>query len=204
MGKVKAGVAPNGRLQGYDTETGEVVWTEKRRGPARDGKRKPPSSIGRSYGGPLGRLTLTPETRVELIRLMPECQYYTDVIRAFEASTGQKIDPTTFARWMNDERTGPSLMAAWEASRKHRGHIHADKALKHAEEAKEYNVQSQRLKVDTERWAAGCNHPDFYGKQTKITGDPDKPLAILVDTGIRRDEDEKPPEITAESEVKDG
>lgn len=79
-----------------------------------------------------------------------------------------------------------------------RGVVFEEKALAAANAADEKNVQSSRLKVDTFKWAAEVNNPEVYGKKTKIIGDPDQPIAFLIDTGIRR---EDPPKI--EKKVED-
>jgi hypothetical protein len=72
------------------------------------------------------------------------------------------------------------------AARPMRAVYHEQKALELAEDAKEHNVQSMRLKVDTHKWAAQVNDPGVYGKQVKHVGDPDQPIAFIIDTGIAR------------------
>ena len=53
-------------------------------------------------------------------------------------------------------------------------------------------VPGLRLQSDLYKWLAEKADPGQYGSQTKITGDENSPLKIIVDTGIRR---EDPPQI---------
>jgi hypothetical protein len=76
-----------------------------------------------------------------------------------------------------------------------------DKAIYVAEESKKSTVHSDRLKVDTYRWAAEVGRPSEYGKQTKITGDPDAPVGFVISTGIERTQE--PVQIDPSSEKKD-
>lgn len=92
----------------------------------------------------------------------------------------------------------PEFKTRVKEARKLRAENFHDKALETAKNSKESRVQSDRLKVETLKWAAERGDPDSYGKQTKIVGDPERPIAILVDTGIVR----TPPDSTARSEFR--
>lgn len=54
------------------------------------------------------------------------------------------------------------------------------------------NVQSKddasaaKVKLEAYRWAASVDDPDTFGNKTKISGDPNAPLTLMIDTGIRR------------------
>ena len=50
-------------------------------------------------------------------------------------------------------------------------------------------VSALKLRTDLYKWGAEKANPNEYGVQTKITGDNNAPLQIVVDTGIKREED---------------
>ena len=85
----------------------------------------------------------------------------------------------------------PSFRLGLEQLRKFRGQHFEEKAVELAEEAKEYNVASSKLKVDTYKWAAEVSDPEVYGKKTKLIGDPNAPVSFIIDTGISRASDQK-------------
>jgi hypothetical protein len=89
-------------------------------------------------------------------------------------------------KWMQKY---PEFRRDVKEARKIRAEVFHDKAIATAKGSKESRVQSDRLKVDTYKWAAEVNDRETYGKQTKLTGDPEKPIGFLLDTGIRRDPD---------------
>ena len=62
---------------------------------------------------------------------------------------------------------------------------HAE-ALEQAFAAHEDDVQSRKLKVETCKWAAGVDNPERFGARTKLVGDANAPLSLILDTGIRR------------------
>lgn len=87
-------------------------------------------------------------------------------------------------RWMQRH---PGFREQIKAAKEIRAVYCAEKAIEHAEEAKEFDVQSRRLKVDTMKWAAGVLDPESYGTRTKVVGDKNAPVAFIIDTGIQRD-----------------
>lgn len=82
---------------------------------------------------------------------------------------------------------------------KESGRVHYDEAL-----ALSRNSLDTKLKVETHKWAAKVNDPEKYGEKTKVTGDKDAPLRIILDTGIRREGDPgyQAPVDTVNEEVK--
>ncbi len=49
-------------------------------------------------------------------------------------------------------------------------------------------VAARKLKMDRLKWLSSVNDPDTYGTKTKVSGDTDAPLQIVVSTGIHREE----------------
>lgn len=92
--------------------------------------------------------------------------------------------------WMQNQA---GFRAKMKEARKLRGMYFEEKALEHAEDAKEFDVQSRRLKVETMKWAAEVNDRETYGKSTKLLGDANQPIAFIIDTGIHRPELDVPP-----------
>ena len=83
-----------------------------------------------------------------------------------------------------------------------RGMYFEEKALEAADLSDETNVQSHRLKVDTFKWAAEVNDRNTYGKSTKISGDVDAPLKLVIETGVPApNEHQKPPELAVDGTV---
>ncbi len=80
------------------------------------------------------------------------------------------------------------------------GYYH-DSAIDKAEKVKKNTVAQTKLQVDTYKWAAEKGDPSRYGNQTKIVGDPDRPVQILVETGIREAViEQKPKEIDVDED----
>lgn len=66
-----------------------------------------------------------------------------------------------------------------------------DRAIETAQETySKKMVGINKLKIETDKWAAEKGDPGQYGTVKTIVGDPDRPVKIVVDTGIRRDENE--------------
>jgi hypothetical protein len=53
------------------------------------------------------------------------------------------------------------------------------------------SVPGAKHKLDKLKYIAEKNDPDTYGQKTKISGDKNAPLQIVVDTGIRRSPEPK-------------
>jgi hypothetical protein len=80
----------------------------------------------------------------------------------------------------------PEFKTAMKNARAARAEFFADQAIITAEGAHESTVQASRLQVETYKWAAEVGNRNEYGKQTKVTGDPDAPIGFILDTGIRK------------------
>ncbi len=126
-------------------------------------------------------------------------------IRAISNLPGMPPYNTIF-KWM---RTYPIFGSRMREARNMRAFHFENKALEEAEGLKDVTseqIQAAKVKIDTFKWAAEVNNREVFGKSTKITGDANAPLSIVVDTGIHRDEDEVisdhtlpvPPEIEGE------
>jgi hypothetical protein len=46
-----------------------------------------------------------------------------------------------------------------------------------------------KVRIEALQWSAEKNNPDRYGSKTKIVGDPNAPIAFVLETGIRRQGD---------------
>jgi hypothetical protein len=67
-------------------------------------------------------------------------------------------------------------------TRKLRAIYHEEKALEEANAADEDNVQAQRLKVETHKWAASVTDADTYGKGKGIEAQGN--VQIIINTGV--------------------
>lgn len=89
----------------------------------------------------------------------------------------------------------PELEDAIRAARKQQADFYADKIADQVDETRELSkdeIPAEKLYYEKLKWLAEKADPDQYGNRTKISGDADAPLTLVVDTGIRRD---KPKEI---------
>ena len=103
-------------------------------------------------------------------------------------------------RWIRDNA---SFKVKMKEARALRGLYFEEKALEVAGAAKEHNVQSSRLKVDTYKWAAEVNAPETYGKKTTISGDKDAPIRFVISTGFPEpNEFQKHPELGEDGLIK--
>lgn len=83
----------------------------------------------------------------------------------------------------------PDFAKALEEAREFAAEKFAHKALEIAESAATLHkdaVPAAKLQVDTFKWMAEKMNPDLYGSRTKVTGDKDNPVAIVINTGIQR------------------
>lgn len=65
-------------------------------------------------------------------------------------------------------------------------HYH-DKVFEIVKDLNEGNHKSARVKIDAYKWGAQVGDPQTFGQKTVHEGNPDNPIAIMVDTGIRRE-----------------
>lgn len=84
----------------------------------------------------------------------------------------------------------PDFAANLKAARQDRGDFYHDQVMEvAAKDIDSKEVSAYKLKTDLYRWGAEKANPGEYGNQTKLTGDVDAPLQIIVDTGIKREGD---------------
>ena len=96
-------------------------------------------------------------------------------------------DITTVNRW---ERTSEEFEGLLTLACRDRAEFYRDQVIKAAEVAEvRGGGPDSLLLVNAYKWAAEKDNPDKFGLRTKITGDKNAPIAIIVDTGIRRETD---------------
>lgn len=94
---------------------------------------------------------------------------------------------TTVYRWMQENHRFKTRILE---ARQMRAFYFENKVMEEAESIDEKNYNAQRVKIDAAKWLAQVNNPDVFGNKTKISGDASAPLAIVVDTGIHREEED--------------
>lgn len=198
-------VSADGRLEGYDPETGEVLWVEKKRGidptkPIQTGRRRgrpcrsqdePREHVildgnGRKITVPKGT---NPDTLPRTVWPYAKvtCDHICNLIS--EGKTLSQIGlmeglPTTnvIMNWLRDY---PEFRSAMKVAREMRAEIFHDKIIQVAHDAKETTAKRDRLKLDAYKWVSQVNDPGTFGQQTKVVGDASAPLRIVVETGVR-------------------
>ncbi len=76
-----------------------------------------------------------------------------------------------------------------DQARKDRAEVHFDEIAEDKDEdhdASKDEVQARKLKLDRLKFLASKGDPDRFGDRTKVSGDSDAPLQIVVSTGIVR------------------
>lgn len=195
----------DGLLKRFDTDTGEILEVQKTKRKAharKDGRVR----AGRVPGRPSQEATghyhwitdgngkrqwvpkgTNPDTLPHLV--YPFSQVTCDLIlqHVMEGMTLTSIGKLEgmppvhiIFKWM---RKYPEFHAEMREARKSRAEYFADRAIDLAENSKEHRVQSDRLKVDTYKWAADVNDRDTYGKHQKITGEVGGTI-FHVNTGV--------------------
>jgi len=93
-----------------------------------------------------------------------------------------------------------SVIARWESqnedfakglllARKARAEAYADQIAEDGEDdhgSDKDDIQARKLKLDRLKWLAAKGDPDKFGDRTKVSGDSNAPLQIVVSTGIVR------------------
>jgi transposase-like protein len=81
----------------------------------------------------------------------------------------------------------PEFERKLQLANKDRAEFFLEQALNSAEAANDLkDAPAEKLRVDTYKWAAQVLDNDTFGAKTKISGDANAPLQIIIDTGIRR------------------
>lgn len=98
------------------------------------------------------------------------------------------IEPDTMYFW---RRSHPDFKEALKEARLIAAEAFANKAVQAAEDAANVGkdgIPACKLQVDTYKWMAEKMDPEVYGNRTKVVGDVDQPVAIMINTGIVRTE----------------
>lgn len=94
-------------------------------------------------------------------------------------------DVETIHHW---KRIHPDFKEAIEIARQDSAERFASLAVQLATSALEKDqVPAAKLAVDTLKWYAEKSSPEQFGNKTVVEGNADKPITIVVDTGIRRE-----------------
>lgn len=110
----------------------------------------------------------------------------------------------TLYKWMKEN---PEMKEKVAQAREIRAIMLEDRALTEAFATMgKDDTPAQRLKFDAAVWAASVNDPTRYGKRTVLSGDSEKPVTIIVKTGVPHPEDfvEKVAEKLVENEADGG
>jgi transposase-like protein len=155
----------NGALQVRDIETGELT--------GESGKWIRPIAV-KEYSVPLG------DHVCELVR---QGNTYNSITDKMGLGSTQ-----TIYRWRNKH---PDFEEHLKAARRDRADYYHDQVMEVAQRdiIERDEVSALKLRTDLYKWGAEKANPQEYGAQTKITGDVESPLQIIVDTGIKREED---------------
>ena len=90
------------------------------------------------------------------------------------------------SRWKAQHEVFKDMM---EQAYKARAETRADIIMKDAEDdhdSSKDDMQQRKLKFERLKWGAAKDDPDKYGDRTKVSGDSNAPLEIVVSTGIIR------------------
>tara|TARA_R100000781_G_scaffold42115_1_gene29011 strand:- start:4569 stop:5174 length:606 start_codon:yes stop_codon:yes gene_type:complete len=120
----------------------------------------------------------------QICHLVRNGKTYAEVVEEIGLNSVQ-----TIYYWRNHY---PDFAEDLRLARRDRGDYYHDKVMSVAnnESISKEEVPALKLKADLYKWGAEKANPQEYGNQTKITGDANAPLQIVVDTGIKREEDE--------------
>lgn len=102
--------------------------------------------------------------------------------------TGRDGAPSysTFCLW---KYRYPDFREAVKDAQADSAQILAEKVLDIAAGSSTDKLQQDDKKIEMEalKWMAEKQDPNKFGKQTKVTGDSEQPITIMVNTGIKRD-----------------
>jgi len=85
----------------------------------------------------------------------------------------------TVARWMMENR---DFAESIRVAREMKAELHADRMIELAEDTDEDNSKSQKVKIDTHKWAAEKANPNRYGQKVQVISE--KTVSITVNTGF--------------------
>ena len=164
-----------GNVLEISMETGEIVRKSASYGKALvDPDAIPPSRIwkySRRYGELICQLIATGATFKKICSMdgMPSAH--------------------VLARWRAENE---DFENALEAARRMRADHFHDMIVEDVEGdhiADKDEVAARKLKMDRLKYLASVNNPDKYGNRTKVSGDNEQPLQIVVSTGINREKE---------------
>jgi hypothetical protein len=95
-------------------------------------------------------------------------------------------DRTTVNAWRRDR---PAFSAMFARAREDAGDTLAEAAVAVAMTATPETAQAVRVKYDALRWYASKLGPKTYGDKLTHSGDASSPIAITIETGVRRSDD---------------
>ncbi len=209
----KTRIAADGRMEGYDPETGAVLWREKKKSVDPTQPRK----IGYPKGRPRatasaahyvldgnGRQVMVPKgtnpddlPRVAWPFSQVTCDHILNLVS--EGHLISKIglmqglpNYNVIKNWL---REYPEFREKMKIAREIRAETFHDKILEMADGVKESDSKASRVKLDAWKWAAGVGSPDQYGNQTKVVGGA--AIQIIIETGVPRGE---PVDVPSETE----
>jgi hypothetical protein len=92
----------------------------------------------------------------------------------------------TISNWQakNDDFRNLMEQARKDRAEAFHDEIASDISEDHAADKDE--IQARKLKLDRLKWLASKGDPERYGDRTKVSGDSNAPLQIVVSTGIIR------------------
>jgi 2-methylcitrate dehydratase PrpD len=88
------------------------------------------------------------------------------VAKLFKPHKGGKVGRTDFYEWLN--AGGEERKKRWQEVKKIRGDMHFEQAIEAAETTTEDNARSQKVKVDTHKWAAGLLNKEYSPHQGNV------------------------------------
>lgn len=78
----------------------------------------------------------------------------------------------------------PIFRGMVDEARKIRAEFYHDQVHDIAEKVKERNAKSSKVKLEAYKHLMAVNDRERFGQQTKVVGDPSKPISFVIDTGI--------------------
>ena len=207
--KIKYRTGSDGLLEGYNVDTGEVVWVqesdEDKWGLSKaelDEMKKDFENMKRSESmkkvhlEKKGLTATYSDAKANYI-----CEQIANGKSLKEISKSREDIPTPQAitNWV---RRKPEFAVMYKEARRAQAYYHADRAIEIAESVRDKDeVPAAKLKVDTHKWAAGVYNPEeLSGRSEKEQKGSSGPVTININTGINKEPEAS---IEADYEVKD-
>lgn len=208
-----------GFLEGFDEESGEVVWVEKRKTVVKNGKVERASSPGRGRPKKVDTDThhYVLDGRGEKLWVpkgtdptnLPKVAWPFNPVTAdhvcrmvTEGLTLKKIGETegmppahVIHGW---KRKYPEFSRELDQAIRDRAVHFADRVLEFADSTNKDTVFEDRLKTELLKWGAEQGNPEAFGKKKAPEGTA-SPVQIVIVTGVPQ-KDEEPPAIEVKGE----